>query len=407
MIGKILKAAGVLATLLVVGVVGFLGYCSWNVSSRKFAAPLPDIKADSSPEALARGAQVFTMMCGDCHINRTTGKATGRWMDDVPAPLGHFETANLTHDEEFGIGKLSDGMIARVIRTGIHHDGTVNIFPMPHFTDLSDADIAAVLGYLRSDAPVLAADKAHLARPKLSVVPGLIIQTFVVPPNPEAASKHIEAPKKAATVDYGRYAANAVYQCWDCHTEGFSPSKRDGLDVYGGGFELADPAGAQIFASNITFSKEGVDGWTLEQFARAVREGIRPDGYLVRSPMPKWRAIDDTEMAAIYAYLLTVPPSHKATKPGKAVKVKAPPPDMHPDAQFVALGCSTCHAKGAAYHEKIKACAGKPVDEVAAWIRNPEKTKPNTQMPTFADLITEEQAKALAAWVQENPARAD
>ena len=81
-----------------------------------------------------------------------------------------------------------------------------------------------------------------------------------------------------------------------------------------------------------------------------------------------------------------------------------PDPNFRPASQFIALGCVTCHAKGAPYHDKIKQCAGKPVDEVARWIRNARAIKPDTKMPVFADRLTESQARQLAAWVQENVA---
>lgn len=403
MVKKIGKILGGLLALVLLVAGGVLGYAHWYTTSKTFDAAYPDVHAASSPEAIARGEEIFTAMCGDCHLDRKTGLATGRWMDDVPAFLGVFNTANITSDGEFGIGSRSDKEIARVIRTGVRFEGTEN-YVMPVF-GFSDEDLAAVLGYLRSGAAPLRANKAHLPRSKPSVIPGSLILTFVAQPQPEKGALKITAPEKKVSVEYGKYAADGVYQCWDCHTEGFDAAKHDRPDVYGGGFELADGLGRQVFSPNITNSPEGIGGWTYEQFARAMREGVRPDGYMVRAPMPRWRSLDDVEMQSIYTYLQTVPPSHKKNKPGTAPMVKAPPPETKPEQLFISLGCVTCHAKGAPYHEKIKQCLGKPVDEVAAWIRNPEKTKPHTQMPTFADLITVEQATALAAWVQEHPAK--
>ena len=59
----------------------------------------------------------------------------------------------------------------------------------------------------------------------------------------------------------------------------------------------------------------------------------------------------------------------------------------------------TCHAKGAPYAVKIRQAKGKPVTEVAAWIRNPQSKVPGTPMPTFATLLTEEQSEQLATWL--------
>ena len=44
--------------------------------------------------------------------------------------------------------------------------------------------------------------------------------------------------------------------------------------------------------------------------AKAIREGIRPDGSVIGPPMPYalYRYISDSDLAAIVAYLRTVPP---------------------------------------------------------------------------------------------------
>ncbi|HVO32085.1 MAG TPA: c-type cytochrome [bacterium] len=405
MLKTILKILGGLVALLVLGIGGLLGYTTWFTTSRTWDVPYPPIKADTSPAALARGEHIYTAECGGCHADPETGRAKGRWMADVPSFLGVFNSANLTHDEEFGIGKLRDEEIARIIRTGLRRDGHANAPIMPKFLEMSDEDIAAVIGYLRSDADPFKADKGHLPHSKPSLVPGSLIATFLLGPVPSGATLAVHAPEKKVSIEFGRYEANAVHNCWFCHTEGFDPAKEHGPDVYGGGFQLADGLNREIWTRNITPSPEGIGGWKYEDFARALREGVRPDGYLVRMPMPRYRDFDDVEMQAIFAYLQSVPPSHKLNKPGAAPMIKAGPADAKPEALFVSLGCVSCHAKGAPFHDKIKGCLGKPVDQVAAWIRNPEKVKPKTQMPTFADLITVDQATALAAWVQEHPAK--
>jgi len=84
-----------------------------------------------------------------------------------------------------------------------------------------------------------------------------------------------------------------------------------------------------------------------------------------------------------------------------------PDPNFRPESQFVALGCVTCHAKGAPYHDKIKQCAGKPVDDVARWIRDARAIKPDTKMPTFSEMLTEAQARQMAVWVQQTVATAE
>ena len=71
-----------------------------------------------------------------------------------------------------------------------------------------------------------------------------------------------------------------------------------------------------------------------------------------------------------------------------------------PEELFIKLGCPTCHAKGAPHEDKLAASVGKPVGEVADWIRDPQRKKPGTIMPSFGSRLDEAEALALAAWVQ-------
>jgi len=63
------------------------------------------------------------------------------------------------------------------------------------------------------------------------------------------------------------------------------------------------------------------------------------------------------------------------------------------------LGCSGCHGDSGYYREKIKGAVGKPVDQVARWIRNAPSVKPDTQMPNFVNMIDPPESVALAEWV--------
>ncbi len=66
-------------------------------------------------------------------------------------------TANLTPDEETGLGKWTEDMFIRTLRTGRHEGkGRPILPPMPYawFAKLTDDDLKAVFAYLRSLPPV-------------------------------------------------------------------------------------------------------------------------------------------------------------------------------------------------------------------------------------------------------------
>jgi len=59
---------------------------------------------------------------------------------------------NITPDKETGIGNWSDDTLARAIREGIGHDGRAlfPVMPYPHYSHMSDEDLASVIAYLRT-----------------------------------------------------------------------------------------------------------------------------------------------------------------------------------------------------------------------------------------------------------------
>ena len=54
------------------------------------------------------------------------GRATGKRLDEVPAFLGTFYSANLAHPEH-GVRRRSDGQLARVLRNGVLPDGRLSV----------------------------------------------------------------------------------------------------------------------------------------------------------------------------------------------------------------------------------------------------------------------------------------
>lgn len=99
----------------------------------------------------------------------------------------------------------------------------------------------------------------------------------------------------------GEYLARAG-DCTACHTA-------PGQKPFAGGYAFSMPMGT-IISSNITPSKQfGIGDWTEQQFARAVREGVRPDGSVLYPAMPytAYGNITDDDMKALYAYFQSIP----------------------------------------------------------------------------------------------------
>jgi mono/diheme cytochrome c family protein len=375
-----------------------------RVSRRAWDVPTPKIVADRSDVGVARGAAIFHATCEACHRPAGGDRASGAPLRDAPEWLGELHAANITADPRAGIAGVDDAVVARTIRYGVNR--ARQWVPMPAYA-MSDADLAALLGFLRSD-DLLFRPEPRPAPPSRVTLLGrvalLLGGVFQAP----AHAATIQAPPRAASVEYGRYLAEGVYQCGDCHTQGFGADKVRGPEAYAGGAELRDAAGNTVLSPNLTpHPVAGIGRWSREQFALAVRSGLRPDGRALGFPMPHYRGADDLEIDALLTYLRSLPPRAEPV-PGRPEPItggSAVLVSEGPERDFARLGCAACHGKGAPYAAKLEQLAERSPGELARWIRSPEAFLPGTVMPSFAAVLDEPAALRLAGWLKERQAR--
>lgn len=127
----------------------------------------------------------------------------------------------------------------------------------------------------------------------------------------------------------GAYLVNSIMGCGNCHTPMGPKGPLPDMDLAGGTVFDEKPFTAR--AANITQDRDtGIGAWTDAQIAKAVREGIRPDGSLIGPPMPfeHYRGISDSDLVAVVAYLRTVKPV--ANKIAKSEYRMALPPAYGP-----------------------------------------------------------------------------
>ncbi len=128
-------------------------------------------------------------------------------------------------------------------------------------------------------------------------------------------SRDAAATEAAGTlIERGRYLVEAVMQCGSCHDTPRLDGRADPAARQAGGRVFAN-VGLRAVTPNITPDVEtGIGAWTDAQFADAMRNGRRPDGSLIGPPMPveAYRGISDRDLAAMWAYLRTVPPVRNA-----------------------------------------------------------------------------------------------
>jgi mono/diheme cytochrome c family protein len=108
----------------------------------------------------------------------------------------------------------------------------------------------------------------------------------------------------------GEYILRAA-GCISCHTD-----NHNGGEPFAGGRALKTPFGT-YFSPNITPDKKtGIGLWSDEDFLRAVRKGIRPDGsrYFPVFPYTSYTLMREQDALAIKAYLFSLQPVNKKNR---------------------------------------------------------------------------------------------
>lgn len=294
---KALKWIGIvlggLVGLLILVAIGLVIYGQISFKRTYADRPLYPITADTSPEGVARGKYLMegVMICYEaCHSE--FGKPFAGGYEEVnDGPISAvFAVPNITQDMETGLGGWSDAEIARAIREGIDKNGvSLMIMPASSYHALSDADVAAVVGYLRGLEPVR------------NEVPPFQVNTVAKVMNalgmfgPSQVSEPFSEPQVApqpGTVEYGAYLVS-LGDCRGCH----------GPDLAGGPMPFASEG---PLPANLTPAGE-LPTWTEADFIAAVSTGQHPSGTVLTDGMPRYPMTDE-DLAAIFMYLQTLPP---------------------------------------------------------------------------------------------------
>lgn len=125
------------------------------------------------------------------------------------------------------------------------------------------------------------------------------------------------------SVERGEYLVRGPAGCGNCHT----PQTPTGPDLSNelGGFLVEKSPAFEAWAVNITPGSRVAD-WTDDELAKAIREGIRPDGSVIGPPMPigLYRGLGDDDLYSIVAFLRTLPASANET-PTSTYNIPLPP----------------------------------------------------------------------------------
>ena len=315
---KVFKVLLIIIVVIVVGVGILASYIALR-SIPKYDVEKINVTVESTPARVARGTKLASMLCRNCHYNEATQKFTGKELKEAPQ-FGNIYSANITQDTMAGIGKWSDGDIIYLIRTGIRPDGQYIPPYMPKLIHISDEDLYSIVAFLRSSNNWVQPDNSRKPISKPSFLTKFLVTIGAAKPFDYPKEK-IAGPDTTDMVKWGKYISCYQLECFSCHSKDFAkndfytPEKSVGY--FGGGNEMFNQEGKKLVTLNITMDENtGIGTWTEEQFIKAVKSGLVPNGQpALRYPMQPYSNLTEQEVKAIYAYLKTIPKlNHKVER---------------------------------------------------------------------------------------------
>jgi cytochrome c553 len=283
------------ASVVVLSAAAIYLVSNYRLSTSASAAST-SITVPSDVAAIQHGQHIAGAIarCTECHGPDLTGMIV---RDDASARV---VAPDITRG---GVtANFSDADYARAIRNGLDPNGRpLWLMPTDDYAQLSDADLGALIAYLKSLPPVANSLPESEIRPLGRVLLAIGQPTLLGATQPASAFSQPSPQVPAVTAEYGEYLVT-IAGCARCHGPGLS-----------GGPIPGAPRGTPP-ASNLT--PTGLGDWSEADFLRAIRSGRRPDGSLIDPSMP-WQyyaQMSDLELRAIWEFLGVVPPRPNGNK---------------------------------------------------------------------------------------------
>ena len=363
-----------------------------------------------SPGTLAAGARVVAL--GDCMVCHTAkdGAAYAGGLG-LATPFGTIYSTNITPDPDTGIGRWSAAAFRRALREGVSRDGHLlyPAFPYIHYTRMSDDDIDLAYRYLMSRTPVRKPQPANELIFPLNFRPLLAFWN--------ALYLHPGAPGPAAPaadpLARGRYLVDTLGHCASCHS---------GLNLMGGERKPAFQGGNidGWDAPALTTLAHGPVPWRQQELVEYLRGGLSLGHGAAKGPMrpvtEHLATVPREDVEAIAAYLMSIQaPSAaadagQASAPAPASVAAAPDAAGAAGARLFAAACASCHAASA----PLTRINGRPGLALSSALHGPrpdnfiqtvlhgvpwDPASP-VYMPSFADVLDDEQVAQLAAYIR-------
>lgn len=293
------------ALLAGLGLIAALGLAAlWITRPRAVAAS--DLPAGDA----VRGAQVFAAAgCASCHM------APGSEDRDLlpggrrfASPFGTFLAPNISSHALEGIGAWSDAQVASAVVHGTSPRGRhyYPAFPYPAYGLAEIGDVADLIAHLRtlpaSDAPSLSHEIGFPWNVRLAVGGWKLLNV------PDGWT----GPAASPEAERGRYIAETLAHCAECHTPRGALGGLDRSRWMGG---APNPSGT----GRIPGITPATLDWSERDIAYYLGTGLTPDfdsaGGSMAEVVASLSTLPEAELAAIAAYVAGLAPVEPAAAP--------------------------------------------------------------------------------------------
>jgi mono/diheme cytochrome c family protein len=272
--------------------------------------------------AVARGAYLFAAAdCASCHTDKEGKGAPLAGGRALKTEFGVFFAPNITSDKAHGIGGWSQAEFRRAVRQGKGKGGELlyPVFPYPSFAGMTDRDIDDIYAYLMAQPASAAASKPHQLKSPYGFRPLMIFWRMLNfrpgPLQPVAG--------QSAEWNRGRYLAEAVAHCQECHTPRDKLGALDKKLAYAG-----NPVGPddQKTPNVTTHEKSAIAGWSVGELTDLLQSGAKPDGDYIGGGMAEvvegTGKLTPADLKALVVYIKSLPPRVRPAAPAAPAEKK-------------------------------------------------------------------------------------
>ena len=248
---------------------------------------------------IANGENLFHAGgCASCH---EAGLAGGR---EIESAFGTFVVPNISSDSVTGIGGWSTVQFVNAMMLGVSPDGRhyYPAFPYTSYTRMKVQDVIDLKAYLDTLSAVNNRVGEHKLGIPWNIRRGLGLWKLIFLEQAPVIDSGDDS-----LVERGRYLAEGVAHCGECHTRRGLLGGLRSSDWLAGG---PNPDGEGSIP-NITPHEDGLEAWSESDIVYYLESGFTPDFDTVGGSMVKVQEniahLPDDDVRAIAAYLKSIP----------------------------------------------------------------------------------------------------